>query len=484
MKKHGDIQAGRRRRRGNGAGTLRKVGNTYFAIFTVVGTDGKKKRVTRTTGKQSLEEAREVLNELAAEYGTKDAVRIDAERRARFTEKLVRAQAIVAADAERLAQEREAILDARPALALKDAWRAYELSGRRKAHASSDAILATYHSYWMKFLKWMEENNPDIVELREVTLIMARGFCKSQEAKVQGLTINRMIYLFQKIWRTLERDDRDKAKDETRPEMRMARLGDNPWQEVERYEGQYNTRRELTVEELGRVVGRLSGEMRLLFAVGIYTGLRKIDCVLLEWSMVDLARGRLMVEPRKTRRHTRGRKIAIPIAPVLFELLREARAHEGSTPGKYVMPELAALYINHQAILNKQISSVFEAAGITTKVKGEGDIRAHTEVGFHSLRHTFVSLSANAGTPLAVVQSIVGHSTSKMTQHYYHENEEAMRGAIARLPDLGQAHTVQEPRAPHMGATLRIARFQALWEEMSDAERQEAREFINKKEAT
>ena len=35
--------------------------------------------------------------------------------------------------------------------------------------------------------------------------------------------------------------------------------------------------------------------------------------------------------------------------------------------------------------------------------------RAVVEVGFHSLRHTFVSLQAESGTPQTVVQAIVGH---------------------------------------------------------------------------
>ena len=52
------------------------------------------------------------------------------------------------------------------------------------------------------------------------------------------------------------------------------------------------------------------------------------------------------------------------------------------------------------------------------------------------MRHTFVSLSANAGTPLAVVQSIVGHSNPAMTRHYFHESAEALQSAVAALPDV------------------------------------------------
>lgn len=481
MKKNGDISGGRRKRRGNGGGTLRKIGNTYFAIFTVVGLDGKKRRVTKTTGKHTLEEAREVLNDLATEYGTKDAARRDAEGRARFTERLARAQAVVAADAARLEREREAAYEAMPALAIADGWAAYEASGRRKANAASGETLAIYETWYERFAKYMRERHPDVVELRGVTAVMAREFVKTLEARMSGVSINRVITLFAKVWNTLSKDDRDKSPEGKDPTKWMARLGMNPWVDVERYENVGHTRRELTVEELGRVVSSLDGEWRLLFALGIYTGLRLGDCATLEWGMVDLVRGRLMVEPRKTRRYTRGRRILIPLAPALAGMLAEARGRVGDgagIPTGYVMPEIAELHDKHYAQLHIRIKEIFEAAGIETKKKDAGDARAHTEVGFHSLRHTFVSLSANAGTPLAVVQSIVGHASSAMTQRYYHENEDAMRGAVAALPLVMPGATDADAAVQASAKCERMRQLKEIVEAMTPEERREASEWM------
>ena len=53
---------------------------------------------------------------------------------------------------------------------------------------------------------------------------------------------------------------------------------------------------------------------------------------------------------------------------------------------------------------------------------------------FHSLRHTFVSFSANAGVPLHIVQSIVGRESTAMTRHYYHEKIDALKSAVAAIP--------------------------------------------------
>lgn len=55
--------------------------------------------------------------------------------------------------------------------------------------------------------------------------------------------------------------------------------------------------------------------------------------------------------------------------------------------------------------------------------KGTGK-RAVIAVGFHSLRHTYVSLHAERGTPAAMIQNIVGHSNLAMTRHYTHVNTE------------------------------------------------------------
>ena len=48
----------------------------------------------------------------------------------------------------------------------------------------------------------------------------------------------------------------------------------------------------------------------------------------------------------------------------------------------------------------------------------------------------FVSLAANAGVPLHIVQSIVGHESTAMTRHYYHENLTALKSAVAAIPTL------------------------------------------------
>jgi integrase len=91
---------------------------------------------------------------------------------------------------------------------------------------------------------------------------------------------------------------------------------------------------------------------------------------------------------------------------------------------EYVMPRFAD-YSKNLVIKNRtsiQIKKVFKKAGIQTNRVRENGKNKVAIVGYHSLRHTFISRHAELGTPLAVVQESVGHSSDVMTQHYQQIN--------------------------------------------------------------
>ena len=94
------------------------------------------------------------------------------------------------------------------------------------------------------------------------------------------------------------------------------------------------------------------------------------------------------------------------------------------------------MYARARWQVSHELSSIFKQANIQTSVRLEGRHRKTPEATFHSLRHTFVSFAANAGVPLHIVQSIVGHESTAMTRHYYHENIDALKSAVAAIPTL------------------------------------------------
>jgi integrase len=121
----------------------------------------------------------------------------------------------------------------------------------------------------------------------------------------------------------------------------------------------------------------------------------------------------------------------------LHHALREILAAiPESERGVFVIPEIANDYTGARWKISQGIAQIFDSANITTSIQLEGRSRKTPEATFHSLRHTFVSLAANAGVPLHIVQSIVGHESTAMTRHYYHENVDSLRMAVNAIPNL------------------------------------------------
>jgi len=103
---------------------------------------------------------------------------------------------------------------------------------------------------------------------------------------------------------------------------------------------------------------------------------------------------------------------------------------------------MAAMYARSVCAVTDRGQHHLKTCGITLHKPGTGTggKRAVIEVGFHSLRHTFVSLCRESNAPLAVVESIVGHSNPSMTRHYTHVGELAAGRAVALLPSvMGEA---------------------------------------------
>jgi len=212
--------------------------------------------------------------------------------------------------------------------------------------------------------------------------------------------------------------------------------------EIQRKRLVTNSRRELTIDELRKICQTAMGELQTLLALGIYSGLRLGDCAMLRWGEVDLSRGIIRRIPNKTARRN-PKPVIVPIHPILREMLSVTPLDKH---GEYVLPEMAALYIHRTDMVTDMVQNHFKTCGITLHKPGTGTggNRAVIEVGFHSLRHTFVSLCRESNAPLAVVESIVGHSNPSMTRHYTHVGELAAGRAVALLPSV-MSESKQDP---------------------------------------
>ena len=202
---------------------------------------------------------------------------------------------------------------------------------------------------------------------------------------------------------------------------------DNPCQGTLEKKSQKRTQKRdtLTNEELKTILEyKKEDRIQFLFVCSLYTGLRLSDCCFLKWANVDLGQNIIKVIPLKTQRHM-ANPISIPIHSLLLNELEKAMSTRKKND-EYVYPQNAEEYKNKR--VNYYVSSIFHKLKLNKKKKS-----------FHSLRHTFISNSANNGTPLHVLQRLVGHSSLKMSMAYYHENREVIDNAINALPDYSKS---------------------------------------------
>jgi len=384
---------------------------------------------------------------------TKDGEPITTKEEAEKAQEEVIRQYVTASEKDRLikvkaaleeaTQEHEQALDeANPPTTIAEAWDTY-LNSHDAPETGVDT-LQYYAGYWKKFRKWHKAKNPEAEYLRDIATKTAQDYVSIlRQSNITPNTYNKHIGFLKLFFKTLEEP---------------ARMTGNPFGKVKKRNLQTNVRRELSLEELKSILEKADGELQTLLYLGTFTGLRLGDCCTLKWGEADLVRKHIKRVPNKLRHKHNAKPVVVGIAPALHHKLSETptRKRKG-----YIVPEFAERYTYRNAngrptkqpdISNKIQTHFKDVCGIQIHKEGTGHIKApdptgkheylwkHTgkravvEVGFHSLRHTFVSIQAEHGTPQAVVQAIVGHGSPAMTAHYTHIGEQAAKQAALAMP--------------------------------------------------
>ena len=306
-------------------------------------------------------------------------------------------------------------------LAFEEAWTVF--AGRKADRTiGSERDEALYAGRWRKLAEWMKENHPEKASLDQLDEETAKEFLSAVFDTSTAKTYNEFRGLFAQVWEVLKKP---------------AGLDSNPWKAIPKKPVKKDTipQRKLTDEELQALIRHLetecAPELRLFFLLGIYTGQRSNDCALLEWEDVDLPANRIRCKPHKTAQY--DVKVRIPIHE------RLARELELTPPDKrtgYVLPTIADAFSTRQSTVSRWIRETFEGAGIETYAKTSRNGRKVKVVGFHSLRHSFVSICALAGVPLSIVREIVGHTNQRMTEEYAQVEDAQLDRVLPALPDF------------------------------------------------
>lgn len=135
-----------------------------------------------------------------------------------------------------------------------------------------------------------------------------------------------------------------------------------------------------------------------------YTGMRPGELRELQWSDVDIKAGELILRKHKTVKKTQKPR-RVPIHPVILKLLIFLK--KLNQPGEHVFLTHRKTPW-HRVSLSQRLRRTRRAAGISEDAK------------LYGLRHGFATRAILGGVDIKTLAELLGHSTTRMSEHYLH----------------------------------------------------------------
>lgn len=333
------------------------------------------KRVTKSTGKSTQAEANEWVRTVL--------------------------RPILDADgAEEAVNRAAAIVQRLRTVNLEDAWQHF-LDKPRTRQPGADR-LAFMKARWQRFVAWSPVN-----EVTAITPAIAQRYWRHVDAqRIAGATKSGHIEIVRRVLDACDSNVFDKLPN---------------WQRKSVH------RKVFSPVQLAEIAGRTDAWCYALFAFALHTGLREGDICNLRWEAVDLTHGWIQLAQSKTQRSVR-----IPLIGPVRGILESA-----DRSGEYVFPEYKRSYDSDSISQHaRNFLESLESVDATT-TKPDGRDREVSVLDVHSCRHTFAYLAEQGGVPLSVIQSVIGHRTRAMTEHYTDHADDAAK--LANLEKLGSA---------------------------------------------
>ena len=429
------------RRRAKGTGTLFKKSNGRFAL-RYEDIDGSLKTVT-----------------LKNDQGYPITLRNEAEKAAdRIIRNLFQLQQLdsKAEYLAKVASVRQLIIQKK--ISLDSLWESY-LSAPNRPDSGS-VTLNSYHSVLNSFLQYCRSKK--IEAISEITLEIASAYMGTLWAQnISSRTYNKHLQALKLIFKTVFPDN-------------------SPFAELKAKLLEQESRKAFTREQINAIFAQLDdpdfyllykAEMKIVLMLGLIFGLRLHDATCFRWNYIN---GDVVeFKPAKTKRRQQE-VLVLPIPEILqrqFDMAATWRKDE------YVMPNVARRYQTNASGISQDIRKILQAAGIETQENADDFIRRQKyrnsngdlctrhigRYSYHSFRHTFCTIAANAGRDLSVIRAMLGHTDIKMTEHYTHYSLETKKTVIASLPlPLTEVQQTQSTPLAAMITSLPPAKLPAL----------------------
>jgi integrase len=188
-----------------------------------------------------------------------------------------------------------------------------------------------------------------------------------------------------------------------------------------------------TLEQISALLKVAKGEWKGLILTAFYTGQRLGDCVSLRWRDIELVSKikTIRFQPGKT-----GGEVVTVIHPALEKYFLSLPSSDDENA--FLFPSLAEQAQRNGSPLSKEFRKLMEQAHIEQRVIRDRNKAGRTvyALSFHSLRHSFSSVLANAGVSEERRMALTGQRSRDMHQHYSHHELEQLQKAVALLPAL------------------------------------------------
>lgn len=162
---------------------------------------------------------------------------------------------------------------------------------------------------------------------------------------------------------------------------------------------------------------------RLVFVFSCFTGLAITDMEHLQYNHIQTAaEGRKYI--RKERQKTKEEFI-VPLHPIAETIIRHCWEEQEINDGQQTMKEKGETLIFHRecsrSVIDSRLSIVGKACGIKERLS------------FHMARHTFGTMTLNAGIPIESIAKMMGHASISSTQIYAQVTDKKISEDMDRL---------------------------------------------------
>lgn len=203
---------------------------------------------------------------------------------------------------------------------------------------------------------------------------------------------------------------------------------------VPRMDSAERERRQISPEELDRILAASSYPWKALYACMGYLGLRVSEALGLSWAQLNYQGPAPLASIRHSASDgalyplkTATSRSDLPMPEELTAILAEYRPLWRANPQGLLFATRSGRPVQAGYVRRFQWAPLLESLGLEP-------------AGFHALRHGLTRRLFRAGCSAQVVKQMMRHSTLAMTQRYTHDSAEDLRAAISAVSAKNKTH--------------------------------------------